>query len=238
MKRKNGFKKAIGFFMFCLFFVTVSLGSYAQKTVTGIVQDEGGLPLPGVSVIIKGTSTGTVTGIDGDYSLSGVMNTSTLVFSFVGMESQEVVVGNQTTINVTMNTSAIGLEEVVAIGYGTQKKANLTGSVGVATAERLENRPITSAGQGLQGVIPNLNITIRNGDPTRTADFNIRGMESINGGSPLILVDGVPGNMDKLNPNDIESITVLKMLLLQQFMGQGQHLVLFWLKQKKANRVK
>lgn len=210
MKSKNGMKRALSFLMLCFFFVAVSIGAYAQKTVTGEVKDEGGLPLPGVSVIIKGTATGTVTGIDGDYSISGVSDNAVLVFSFVGMESQEVAVGNQTTVNVTMNTSTIGLEEVVAIGYGTQKKANLTGSVGVATAERLENRPITSAGQGLQGVIPNLNITIRNGDPTRTADFNVRGMESISGGDPLILIDGVPGNMDKLNPNDIESITVLK----------------------------
>ncbi|QGY42594.1 SusC/RagA family TonB-linked outer membrane protein [Maribellus comscasis] len=210
MKNKNGIKRALSFLMLCFFFVAVSIGAYAQKTVSGEVKDEGGLPLPGVSVIIKGTTSGTVTGIDGDYSIPNVNDDAVLVFSFVGMESQEVAVGNQTTINVTMNTSTIGLEEVVAIGYGTQKKANLTGSVGVATAERLENRPITSAGQGLQGVIPNLNITIRNGDPTRTADFNVRGMESISGGSPLILIDGVPGNMDKLNPNDIESITVLK----------------------------
>ncbi|MCG6189743.1 SusC/RagA family TonB-linked outer membrane protein [Maribellus maritimus] len=210
MKNKNGIKRALSFLMLCFFFVAVSIGAHAQKTVSGEVKDEGGLPLPGVSVIIKGTTNGTVTGIDGDYSIPNVNDDEVLVFSFVGMESQEVAVGNQTTINVTMNTSTIGLEEVVAIGYGTQKKANLTGSVGVATAERLENRPITSAGQGLQGVIPNLNITIRNGDPTRTADFNVRGMESINGGEPLILIDGVPGDMDKLNPNDIESITVLK----------------------------
>lgn len=210
MKNKNGIKKAIGFLMLCFFFVAVSLGAYAQKTVTGEVKDEGGLPLPGVSVIIKGTTTGTVTGIDGDFSISNVGNDATLVFSFIGMEAQEIAVGNQTTINVSMNTSTIGLDEVVAIGYGTQKKANLTGSVGMATAAQLENRPIIGAGQGLQGVIPNLNITIRNGDPTRTADFNVRGFESINGGSPLILIDGNPGNMDKINPNDIESVTVLK----------------------------
>jgi len=196
--------------MLCFFFVTVSLGSYAQKTVTGTVVDEGGLPLPGVTVIIKGTSTGSITGIDGDFSIPNVSDDATLIFSFVGMETQEVIVGSQTVLKVTMNTSTIGLEEVVAVGYGTQKKANLTGAVGMATAERLENRPIVSVGQGLQGVIPNFNVTLRNGDPTRTADFNIRGMESINGGSPLILIDGVPGDMDKLNPNDIESITVLK----------------------------
>jgi TonB-linked SusC/RagA family outer membrane protein len=210
MKKKNGLKKATRFLMLCFLFVALSFGAYAQKTVTGVVVDEGGLPLPGVSVIIKGTTTGTVTGIDGDFSLSGVNDNSTLVFSFVGMEPHEILVGSQTTFNVTMKTSTIGLEEVIAVGYGTQKKANLTGSVGMATAERLENRPIISAGQGLQGVIPNLNISIRNGDPTRTAEFNVRGFESINGGEPLILIDGVPGNVDKLNPNDIESITVLK----------------------------
>ncbi|NQU52139.1 MAG: TonB-dependent receptor [Bacteroidetes bacterium] len=196
--------------MLCLFFVTVSISAYAQQTVTGKVVDEGGLPLPGVSVVIKGTTTGTVTGIDGDFSVPNVSSEARLVFSFVGMTSQEIAVGNQTSVNITLETSSIGLDEVIAVGYGTQKKANLTGSVAMVTAEQLENRPIIAAGQGLQGVIPNLNISIRNGDPTRTADFNVRGFESINGGSPLILIDGVPGNMDKINPNDIESVTVLK----------------------------
>ena len=102
------------------------------------------------------------------------------------------------------------LDELVAIGYGKQKKANLTGSVGVASSERLENRPIVSTGQGLQGVIPNLNITFQNGDPTTSANFNVRGFESINGGSPLILVDGVPMDLERLNPGDIASVTVLK----------------------------
>jgi len=210
MKNKNGIKKALSFLMLCFFFVAVSVGAYAQKTVTGTIKDDGGLPLPGVSIIIKGTTMGTVTGIDGDFSLSNVSNNAVLVFSFIGMETQEMVVGTQTAINVTMATLSIGLEEVVTIGYGTQKKVNLTGSIAMVTAERLENRPISSVGQGMQGVIPNLNITIRNGDPTRSADLNVRGYESINGGSPLVLVDGVPMNMDKLNPNDIQSITVLK----------------------------
>ena len=156
-----------------------------QKTITGKVTDEDGLELPGVSVVIKGTTEGTVTGINGEYSLSGVSSSDVLVFSFVGMETKEVSVGNKNAINVTLETTSIGLDEVVAIGYGTQKKANLTGSVGVATSERLENRPIVSVGEGLQGVIPNLNISIRNGDPTRNASFNIRGYESINGGALL-----------------------------------------------------
>ncbi len=210
MKNKNGIKKATRFFMMCFFFVAVSLGAYAQKTVTGIVKDDGGVPLPGVSVIIKGTTIGTATGLDGDFSLSNVTDETVLQFSFIGFEPQEMAVENHASLDVTLIPSSIGLDEVVAIGYGTQKKANLTGAVGMTTAKTLENRPIVSAGEGLQGVIPNLNVTIRNGDPTRTADFNVRGYESINGGSPLILIDGVPGNMDKLNPSDIQSVTVLK----------------------------
>lgn len=210
MKNKIRIKKAIGFLMSCFFFFTFSVGVYAQGTVTGKVADEEGLALPGVSIVIKGTTTGTVTNMDGVYSLSNVAHSDTLLFSFIGMESQEVLVGNQTTINVTLEASSYSLQEIVSVGYGTQKKANLTGSVAMVTADKLENRPILNAGQGLQGVIPNLNISIRNGDPTRTADFNVRGYESINGGSPLVLIDGVPGNIDKLNPNDIASVTVLK----------------------------
>ncbi|MCF6359001.1 MAG: carboxypeptidase-like regulatory domain-containing protein, partial [Draconibacterium sp.] len=160
MKNKNGIKKAGGFLLLCFFFVAVSMGTYAQKTVTGIVTDEEDMPLPGVSVIIKGTTTGTVTGIDGDFSLSDVGSDATLLFSFIGMKTYEVVVGTQTSFDVTLEATSFGLQEIVTIGYGTQKKANLTGSVAMVTSEKLENRPIVNAGQGLQGVIPNLNIPI------------------------------------------------------------------------------
>jgi TonB-linked SusC/RagA family outer membrane protein len=181
-----------------------------QRAVSGKVIDESGQPLPGVTILIKGTSQGTVTDLDGNYTLTNIPTDATLVFSFVGMRTQEVVVGNQTSINVIMEEESIGLDEVVAIGYGTVKRENLTGAVSTASAERLENRPIASTGHGLQGVIPNLNVSIRSGDPTSRADYNIRGFESINGGSPLILVDGVPMDLDLINPNDIESINVLK----------------------------
>ena len=181
-----------------------------QRTVSGTVTDESGEPLPGVTVVVKGTTQGTVTNSDGEYSLANTPEDATLVFSFVGMRTQEIETQNQTTIDVTMVVDAIGIEEVVAVGYGTQKKVNLTGAVGVANSERLENRTITSLGQGLQGVIPGLNITYDSGDPNEAADFNIRGYESINGGSPLILVDGVPMDVEKVNPNDIKSISVLK----------------------------
>jgi TonB-linked SusC/RagA family outer membrane protein len=181
-----------------------------QKSISGKVADSGGQPLPGVTVVVKGTTRGTVTNADGVYSLTNIPEDATLVFSFVGMRTHEVIVGSQTRIDITMEVDAIGIEEVVAVGYGTQKKANLTGAVGIAGSERLENRTITSLGQGLQGVIPGLNITYASGDPNQAADFNIRGYESINGGSPLILVDGVPMDVEKINPNDIKSVSVLK----------------------------
>ena len=185
--------------------------NYQGTTITGkVTSAEDNEGLPGANVVVKGTAQGTVTDIEGNYSIEVPSGQSVLVYSSVGYISEEVNVGNQTVINVSMTADIKSLQEIVVVGYGTQKKANLTGAVGVADSKRLENRPITSAGEGLQGVIPNLNVTIRNGDPTRTADFNIRGYESINGGSPLILIDGVPGNMDKLNPTDIASVTVLK----------------------------
>jgi TonB-linked SusC/RagA family outer membrane protein len=181
-----------------------------QKQITGTVTGKDGTPLPGVNVVLAGTNKGTVTDIAGKYSIEVPQGSKSLTFSFIGMEPQEINIGTLTQINVTLTEAVTGLEEVVVIGYGTQKKANLTGAVSLATAERLENRPIVSAGQGLQGIIPNLNISIRNGDPTTAADFNIRGYQSINGGSPLILVDGVPMALEEINPSDIASVNVLK----------------------------
>jgi TonB-linked SusC/RagA family outer membrane protein len=208
MKKEQIVKKVILSLVFLIF---MGYFSYAQNgEITGRIMDEEGLPLPGVSVVIKGTTAGTVSNSDGTYSLNNVSQDASLVFSFVGMKTKEVVVGNQTTINVTLEAEAYSLAEVVAVGYGTQKKANLTGSVDMVTADRLENRPITNVGEGLQGLIPNLNVTIFSGDPTRSTDLNVRGFESINGGEPLILVDGVPMDLNRINPQDIESITVLK----------------------------
>lgn len=180
------------------------------STVRGRVTDANGQPLPGVAVVVKGTTQGTVTDSDGNYSLTNIPEDATLVFSFVGMLTQEVTVDNQPIIDIRMEEETFMLEEVVAVGYGTQKKVNLTGAVGVASSEVFENRTITSVGQGLLGVIPGLNITYTSGDPTKRADFNIRGFESISGGEPLILVDGVPMEVERINPNDIESVSVLK----------------------------
>ena len=178
--------------------------------VSGTVISDEGDPLIGVTVLVKGTSIGTVTDFDGKYSIELEDGSGTLVFSYTGYQAQEVAVNGRSVIDLTMSVDVTALEEVVVVGYGSQKKVNLTGAVSSVTSEALENRPIPSVGQGLQGLIPNLNISIRNGDPTRGADFNIRGFESINGGSPLILVDGVPMDLERINPNDIASVNVLK----------------------------
>ena len=204
------------FGLLCLTFFgfafTANGATSQDRTITGtITSSEDNTGLPGVNVIVKGTSTGTVTDVEGKYSLPVPGDGTALVFSSVGYTTEEVAIGSQSVINLVMKADITALEEIVVIGYGTQQKVNLTGAVGTAKGEVLENRPIVNAGEGLQGVIPNLNITIRNGDPSDTrTDFNIRGYESINGGSPLVLIDGVPGNINRLNPSDIENISVLK----------------------------
>ena len=182
----------------------------AAIPVTGIVTEENGQPLPGVNVVEKGTTNGTTTDASGKFSLNIQSESSVLVFSFIGYTTQEVTVGNQTNINISLRTDVQALQEVVVVGYGTQEKVNLTGAVGVTSGEALRNRPIANVGEGLQGVVPNLNVNIRNGDPAEPIDFNVRGFESINGGAPLVLVDGVPMDLNRVNPNDVESISVLK----------------------------
>lgn len=184
-----------------------------QKKLTGKVTDSTGFPLPGVSVVIKGTTKGIITDANGNYSMANVPANATLVFSFVGMKTLEVQVEEKTKVDVTMTEDAVGIEEVVAVGYGVQKKANLSGAVNTVEAKTLQNRPITSLAQGLQGVSPNLNIDFVSGEPGQTAQLNIRGVTSINGGDPLILIDGVPSSsweLNRLTPEDVSDISVLK----------------------------
>lgn len=182
-----------------------------RQQVTGLITDQNGLPLPGVSVVVKGTTLGTVTNADGQFSLALPPNAETLVFSFVGMRAQEVPIGSRTTFSIIMEEETIGMQEVVVVGYGTQKKANLTGAVDQVTSEVFENRTMTNVTQGLKGVIPNLNITLLDGRPNQAPAYNIRGTTSIGqGGDALVLIDGVEGDPSLINPNDIESISVLK----------------------------
>ncbi|HZL11866.1 MAG TPA: TonB-dependent receptor [Prolixibacteraceae bacterium] len=186
------------------------------KSVTGQVTDASGLPLPGVTIVIKGTTFGTVADFDGKFKLTNVPEDAILVFTFVGMKSQDFALEGKTNITVAMVDEALGIDEVIVIGYGTQKKANLTGAVSTVNAKELEARPVTNVAQALQGMVPGLNIT-RSGDlggslESRPA-MNIRGLATIgdgSSGSPLILIDGMEGDINAINPNDIENISVLK----------------------------
>ncbi len=183
--------------------------------VKGQVVDPNGDPLPGVTVVLKGSNVGTITDFDGNFSLKDVQSSDILVFSFIGMLTQEVPVGNQSIFNITLQEETIGVDEVVVVGFGTQKKVNLTGSVGIVEAEQLESRPVQNAVQALQGTVPGLNISTQGVGGTLNAgrSINVRGTGTISGdasGSPLILVDGMEGSLDAINPQDIESISVLK----------------------------
>jgi len=185
--------------------------SQQQKSISGKVTDSTGGSLPGVSVVVKGTTNGTITDIDGKYNLPNVPANATVQFSFVGMKTQEVAVGAKTTINVVLAEEAIGLEEVVAVGYGTQKKANLTGAVGNIKMDDLESRPLTNSSLALQGKVSGVYALQNSGKPgADNATINIRGVGSLNNVDPLVLIDGFPGNMNDVSASDINSISVLK----------------------------
>lgn len=183
--------------------------SQQDGKLKGIVEDAMG-PVTGASVIVKGTTNGTVTGLDGDFTLEGVKRGDIITVSYIGYITQEVKYTGQPALKVTLKENTQALQEVVVVGYGTQKKVNLTGAVAQVSGDVLENRPIANVGQGLQGVVPNLNVTISSGAPGKGSDFNIRGNTSINGGSPLVLVDNVQMDANLVNPDDIASISVLK----------------------------
>lgn len=187
------------------------LTAQQQKVITGVVTDSKGELLPGVTVQIKGMGIGTVTDENGRYSLNNVTEESTLEFSYIGMNKQEIIVGNKTTIDVVFVESNIGLEEVVVVGYGVQKKVNLTGAVDQIGSKTFENIAVPNISVALQGAIPNLNINYTSGRPNSNPAWNVRGLTSIGaGGEALILIDGVAGDPRHVNPNDVESVTVLK----------------------------
>lgn len=183
-------------------------------TVTGKVTDSSRAPLPGVTVVIKGTSSGTITDTDGNYSLQNVPADATLVFSFVGMKSKEIQVGGSSQINVILEEGTIGLDEVVAIGYGTQKKVTITGSIANTSGEELKATPTSSVTNTLIGRLPGLIAKNSSGEPGYDdSELFIRGKNTFGDNSPLIVVDGVAdraGGFARIDANDIESITILK----------------------------
>jgi TonB-linked SusC/RagA family outer membrane protein len=210
MKKKNSFKpwKVLIFtFMWLL-----SLALIAQNlTVTGTVNDQNGISIIGATIVVEGSAgVGTTTDVNGNFTLSNISAESYLLFSYVGMKTERVALNGRTTINIVMLADTELLDELVVVGYGTQKKVNLTGAVGVADQKVLQDRPLTNLGQGLQGAVPNLQVSQGNFAPGQGSSFNIRGTTSLNGGGPLILVDGVVQDPNLLNPTDVESVSVLK----------------------------
>ncbi len=182
-----------------------------NKTITGKVTDSSGAPLPGVTVVVIGTTQGIITDADGSYSLSKVPSDATLVFSFVGMKTQEISVSGKIAIDVVMQEENIGIEEVVAIGYGTQKKVNLIGSVSTVQSQELESRAVTNLSSALTGLSSGVYVYQESGNPGDDgATIRIRGLGTLNSNTALVVVDGIPGSLDAVNPEDVENISILK----------------------------
>ena len=183
----------------------------AAITVSGQVNDEKGSGLPGVSIVIKGTMVGTTTNVEGKYTLNAPDDNGTLVFSFIGYLNQEVPIGNRTTIDVSLLPDVKTLSEVVVVGYGTQKKADLTSSISVIESEDMARAPVSSFAQAIQGLSPGVSVEMGKGAPGNGGKVRIRGVGSTNNTDPLYVIDGIPvGGVGPTNMNDIESIQVLK----------------------------
>ncbi|WP_052825934.1 VIT domain-containing protein [Neotamlana nanhaiensis] len=191
----------------------VNRSNSSGGNISGVVSDESGLPLPGVNVIIRGTSIGVATDFDGKYAIDAIPG-STLVFSYIGYQTLETTVQDGYTINISMKEDSAALDEVVVMGYGTQRKSSVTGSVTVIKNESLSSNGFTNVAQAIQGKVAGVQITNTSGMPGQSPNIIIRGSASLsNGGQPLFVVDGMPvnGNIDDfVNINDIESVTVIK----------------------------
>ena len=182
-----------------------------EQSVEGVVRDAAGQPVVGAAVIVKGTTRGVSSGADGSFAFDDLAGDAVLQVSALGYAASEVPVGNRSFVAVELKEDTKLVDKVVVVGYGTQKRANLAGAVDQVSSDLLENRPVANVTQMLQGAVPNLNISLADGKPNRSASYNIRGKTSIGaGGSALVLIDGVEGDPAMLNPNDIESVSVLK----------------------------
>ncbi len=182
-----------------------------RKIISGKVTDVNGLSLHGVSVIVNGTTIGTVTNAEGEFSLSIPIDAEMLTFSFLGMKSVEIVIGDRTNFVVVMEEDTIALEEVIAIGYGNVRKKDLTGAVGTVEGARISERKSMQISTALQGAMPGLMVTRSSGQPGATSTIRVRGITTIGDTNPLVLVDGMQvSDVNQVNPEDVESISVLK----------------------------
>ncbi|MFV0266388.1 MAG: SusC/RagA family TonB-linked outer membrane protein, partial [Draconibacterium sp.] len=184
--------------------------AFQQRVITGNVTFEDGEPLPGVTVVVAGTNTGVITDANGRFSLSVDASAKSLIFSFVGMASQEVEIGDQTTFSIVMKSEAIGIEEVVAIGYGTIKKRDLTGAVASVQGDNLVKRSAQQLSTAMQGQMAGVQVTRSSGAPGASATVRVRGITTLSNNDPLVIVDGVPSSLNDVVTADVETMTVLK----------------------------
>ena len=185
----------------------------SKESISGRVTDKNGEPLIGVSVKVKGTSVGTITDLEGKFSLNNISPSTVLVFSYIGMNSLELKVEGKTSLNVKLEDNSVNMNEVVVVGYGTQKKSDITGSVTSVSKERFSQIPVTNAMTAIEGAVAGVTITNTSSVPGSAPTVQVRGVNSINASTnPLIIVDGIPfeGNISYINPNDIESMEILK----------------------------
>ena len=209
MKMKHSFRGKVC--LLALFVIFSGAQLFAQK-VTGVVVDDTSIPIPGVNVVVKGTTNGVITDNDGNYSITpGDLAKDFLSFSFIGFETKEVKINGQNVINVQLISSTLEIEEVVAIGYGVVKKRDVTGSVASVTGKQIAAIPVSNVAQALQGRLPGVNVSSQDGRPDATISIRVRGGGSISqSNDPLILIDGVPGNISDVPSEMVESIDVLK----------------------------
>ena len=208
-------KSILLFVLFTLTSIPLLLFAQGGYQVTGhILSAEDNQPMIGVSVLEKGTTNGVITDMNGNYSITVTKSPAILQFSYIGMQSIEKQVSTSTRIDLTMESSAQQVDEVVVVAYGVRKKGTITGSVSTVKAEKMENVPTPSFDQALQGQAPGLTVLATSGEPSKPATFQIRGVNSINSGTePLFILDGIAissSDFNTLSPNDIESISVLK----------------------------
>lgn len=198
--------------MTCLFIGIGLVNAQVSKVTGTVTSHEDGLPVVGASVLVKGTQVGTVTDIDGNFTITNVPSSAgTLVISFIGMKTQEVDI--KPVVNVVLNSDTEMLDEVMVVAFGTAKKSSFTGSAAVVNSEKLSQSQVSSVTEALSGAVPGVTMTSSNGAPGATSSIKIRGISSINAGNdPLIIVDGAPysGDLNNINPSDVESMTVLK----------------------------
>lgn len=215
-KLKSKRYSKFGSFLLMAFLMAFSLSSFAQqKSVSGVVTDSGNAPIPGVTIVVKGTTVGTITDMDGKYSLMIPSSAQTIIFSYIGMATQEIPIAGKSVVNAVMQADVIGIEEVVAVGYATRKAGEVTGSVSTVKAGEIQKMQIKNVSEALRGVA---GVTVlESNTPGEGATIRVRGLGTINNNDPLWVVDGVPGAT--VNPNNIESITILKDAAAQAIYG-------------------